>query len=109
MEAQRQRAMQNYLQLVDKFDRRSEKRSQWIDMKDSASQFPATATYWKQTGSDLRKLVLKVVSSMREAISDYLSSYGRDLRQDAWESVNVDPYPASPIEEPSDDIEINGP
>jgi len=29
--------------------------------------------------------------------------------QDAWEYINVDPYPASPIEEPSDDIEINGP
>jgi len=109
MEAQRQRAMQNYLLLVGKFERRSEKRSQWIDMKSKASQFPKTAMHWKETGSTLRKLALKVIHSMREAILDYLSIYGRDLRQDAWESVHVDPYPASTIEEPSDDIEINGP
>jgi len=109
MEAQRQRAIQNYLQLVDKFDRRSEKRRQWIDMEAKASQFPKTAMHWKETGSTLSKMLLKIERSMREAISDYLSSYGRDLRQDAWTSVNIEPYPANTPEEPEDDIEIKEP
>jgi len=53
MEASRQHAIHDYLRLVDKLERRVEKRRQWIDMKATACQFPATATHWKQTGSTL--------------------------------------------------------
>jgi len=58
---------------------------------------------------DLRKVVLKIVRSMRAAISDYLVNYGRDLRLDAWESVNVGSAPTDNHDEPDGNIEINAP
>jgi len=106
MEAQYRRSAQKYIQLFEQLDRKSDKHSQWIEMKASAMEFPEAESHWKHVGSALRESIRKIVQSFRTAIADYLHDYGRNLNLDAWSDGGGEPSGAS--NELDDYIEING-
>jgi len=107
MEEQRRQSLQHFIRLVDKFDRKWDKHSQWIAMKDRAMTVPEVESHWRSTGSILRESIRQVVQSIRTAIADYLHDYGRDLHTDAWSDRDSGPSGASNGSD--DNIEINGP
>jgi len=61
MEEQRRRSLQHFIRLVDKFDRKWDKHSQWIALKAPAMTFPEAEGRRTSAGVTLRESIRQIV------------------------------------------------